>query len=122
MNRRRYILLRVCKNRPMGVFGNLPASDKENYGKLAKALSERSSPENQTEMYRKTVKIPEIGQRVLYTTYDTSISWRTGQYYSGYFIDAILDLEMRLKIQQSRPKVFIEAVKAAVELKAFDKA
>ena len=38
------------------------------------------------------------------------------------FIDAILDLQMRLKIQQSRPEVFNEAVKVAVELEAFARA
>ena len=37
-------------------------------------------------------------------------------------MDAIADSEMCLKIQQSRPKVFNEAVKVAVELEAFDKA
>ena len=40
----------------------------------------------------------------------------------GNFIDAISDAEMRLKIQQSRPKVLSEAIKVAVELEAFDKA
>ena len=40
----------------------------------------------------------------------------------GNFFDAISDPEMRLKIQPSRPKVFNEAVKVAVELEAFDKA
>lgn len=40
----------------------------------------------------------------------------------GNFIDAISDAEMRLKNQQSRPKVLNEAVKVAVELEAFDKA
>ena len=37
-------------------------------------------------------------------------------------IDAISDPEMCLKIQQSRPKMFNEAVKCVVELEAFDKA
>ena len=40
----------------------------------------------------------------------------------GNFIDSISDSDMRLKIQQTRPKVFNEAVKVAVELEAFDKA
>ena len=35
----------------------------------------------------------------------------------GNFTDAISDPEMRLKIQQRRPKVFSETVKVAVELK-----
>ena len=39
----------------------------------------------------------------------------------GIFIDSISDSEMRLKIQQTRPKVFNEAVKVAVELETFYK-
>ena len=40
----------------------------------------------------------------------------------GNFTDAISDTEMRLKIQQSRRKVFNEAMKVAVELEAFETA
>ena len=40
----------------------------------------------------------------------------------GYFIDSISDAEMRLKIQQTRPKDLNEAIKVAVELEAFDRA
>ena len=40
----------------------------------------------------------------------------------GYFIDSISDAEMRLKIQQTRPKDLNKAIKVAVELEAFDRA
>ena len=36
--------------------GNLPAGDRENFEKLVKALSERFSPESQTELYRAQLK------------------------------------------------------------------
>ena len=39
-----------------GVLGNLPAEDGNNFEKLIKALSERFSPESQTELYRPQLK------------------------------------------------------------------
>ena len=39
----------------------------------------------------------------------------------GYFLDSISDTDMRLKIQQTRPKDLNEAVKVAIELEAFDR-
>ena len=44
------------RGQAQGVLGNLPATDRENYEKLAKALSERFSPESQTELYRAQLK------------------------------------------------------------------
>ena len=101
---------------------------------LSKALSERFSPESQTELYRAQLKerqwkhgenIPEFGQRILRLTtlaYPGANASLIDTLAMGNFIDAISDPDMRLKIQQSRPKVFNEAVKVAVELEAFDKA
>ena len=40
----------------------------------------------------------------------------------GYFVDSISDAEMRLKIQQTRPKDLNEAIEVAVELEACDRA
>ena len=37
-------------------------------------------------------------------------------------MDSISDAEMRLKLQQTRPKDLNEAVKVAIELEAFDRA
>ena len=39
-----------------------------------------------------------------------------------YFIDSISDADMRSKTQQTRPKGFIEALKVAIELEAFNRA
>ena len=117
-----------------GVLGNLPAEDRNNFEKLIKALSERFSPESQTELYRAQLKerqwkhgenIPEFGQRILrHTTlaYPGANASLIDTLAMGNFIDSISDSEMRLKIQQTRPKVFNEAVKVAVELEAYGKA
>ena len=117
-----------------GVLGNLPAEDRNNFEKLIKALSERFSPESQTELYRAQLKerqwkhgenIPEFGQRILRLTtlaYPGANASLIDTLAMGNFIDSISDSDMRLKIQQTRPKVFNEAVKVAVELEAFDKA
>ena len=67
----------------------------------------------------------EFGQRILrlttlsYPKADPSLIKSLAM---GFFIDAISDAEMRLKIQQTRPKDLNEAVKVAVELEAFDRA
>ena len=69
--------------------------------------------------------IPEFGQRILRLTtlaYPDANASLINTLAMGNFVDSISDSEMGLKIQQTRPKVFNEAVKVAVELEAFDKA
>ena len=122
------------RGQAQGVLGNLPATDRENCEKLAKALSERFSPESQTELYRAQLKerewkhgdnVAEFAQRILRLTtlsYPRADTALVDSLAMGYFIDAISDAEMRLKIQQTRPKDLNEAIKVAIELEAFDRA
>ena len=129
-----YLAVRL-RGHAQGVLGNMPAEDRNNFEKLIKALSERFSPESQTELYRAQLKerqwkqhgenIPEFGQRILRLTtlaYPDANTSLIDTLAMGNFIDSISDSEMGLSIQQTRPKVFNEAVKVAVELEAFDKA
>ena len=114
--------------------GNLPAEDRNNFEKLSKALSERFSPESQTELYRAQLKerqwkhgenIPEFGQiilRLITLAYPGANASLIVTLAMGNFIDFISDSEMRLKIQQIQLQSFNEAVKVAVDLEAFDKA
>ena len=117
-----------------GVLGNLPVEDQKDFEALSKALSNRFSPESQTELYKAQLKerewkhgenVAEFGQRILrlttlsYPKADPSLIKSLAM---GFFVDAISDAEMRLKIQQTRPKDLNEAVKVAVELEAFDRA
>ena len=122
------------RGQAQGVCGNLPATDRENNEKLPKALSERFSPESQTELYRAQLKerewkhgdnVAEFAQQILRLT-TLSYPWAdtalVDSLAMGYFIDAIPDAEMRLKIKQSRQRDLNEAIKVAIELKAFDRA
>ena len=121
------------RGQALGVLGNLPTGDRENFKKLAKALCERFSPDSQTELYRAQLKerqwkrvenIPEFGRIIRFTTlaYPVANASLIDTLAMGNFIDTISDPEMRLKIQHSRPKVFNEAVKITMALEAFDKA
>ena len=117
-----------------GVLGNLPLEKQKDFEELSKALSERFSPESQTELYRAQLKerewkhgenVAEFGQRILRLTtlaYPKADPCLINSLAMGFFVDAISDSEMRLKIKQTRPKDLNEAVKVAVELEAFDRA
>ena len=117
-----------------GVLGNLPLEKQKDFEELSKALSERFSPESQTELYRAQLKerewkhgenVAEFGQRILRLTtlaYPKADPCLINSLAMGFFVDAISDSEMRLGIQQTRPKDLNEAVKVAVELEAFDRA
>ena len=117
-----------------GVLGNLPLEKQKDFEELSKALSERFSPESQTELYRAQLKerewkhgenVAEFGQRILRLTtlaYPKADPCLINSLAMGFFVDAIPDSEMRLKVQQTRPKDLNEAVKVAVELEAFDRA
>ena len=97
------------------------------------ALRERFSPKSQTKLYRAQLKerewkhgdnVAEFSLRILRLTssYSRADTTMVNSLEMGYFLDSISDAEMRLMIQQTRPKYLNEAVKAAIELKAFDRA
>ena len=114
------------------MLGNLPAKDQKDFEALSKALGERFSPESQTELYRAQLKerawkhgenLAEFGQRILRLTtlaYTRAEPNLINVLAMGFFVDSISDAEMRLKIQQTRPKDL--GVKVAIELEAFDRA
>ncbi|MCG8032936.1 MAG: DDE-type integrase/transposase/recombinase, partial [Candidatus Thiodiazotropha taylori] len=116
-----------------GVLGNLPVENQKDFEALSNALSERFSPESQTELYRAQLKerewkhgenVAEFGQRILRLTtlaYPRAEPNLVNVLAMGFFVDSISDAEMRLKIQQTRPKDLNEAVKVAIELEAFDR-
>ena len=117
-----------------GVLVNLPTKDQKDFETLCNTLGERFSPESQTELYRAQLKerewkhgenLGEFSQRILRLTtlaYPRADPTLINVLAMGFFIDSISDAEMRLKIQQTRPKDLNEAVKVAVELEAFDRA
>ena len=86
----------------------MPAGARQDFGKLVKALTERFSPETQTEQYRTQLKErqwkhdedgPEFGQKILKRTklaYPGVNASLFDSFAIGNFIDAILDPEMHI--------------------------
>ncbi|KAK3104661.1 hypothetical protein FSP39_007335 [Pinctada imbricata] len=116
------------------VLGNLPVESRKNYKELCTALEDRFCPSNQMDLYRAQLKerrqkasesIPELGQdirRLTNLAYAKAPSDVQETLAKEYFIDALHNADMRLKIKQSRPKNLNEAVCLAVELDAFNNA
>lgn len=72
-----------------------------------------------------TETLPELGEsirRLTHLTYPTSPRDVTKMIAKNQFIDALSDFDMRLRIQQSRPKSLNDAVRLAVEIEAFCRA
>lgn len=122
------------RGQAQGVLGNLPEGDKCNYRLLCKALEERFSPTNQTELYRAQLRerrqkasdsLPELGQdirRLTNLAYPTAPVEVKETLSKEQFIDALRDRDMRLRVRQARPIDLNDAVRHAVELDAFQAA
>lgn len=69
-----------------------------------------------------TDTLPELGEsirRLTHLAYPTEQSDVSEMIAKNHFIDALFDFDMRLRIQQSRPKSLNDAVRLAVKIKAF---
>ena len=99
----------------------------------SEALEARFAPFNQTELYRAMLRerrrkpsetLPELGEsikRLTHLAYPTASREITETFSKDQFVDAIDDFDIRLRVQQSRPKTLNEAVALAVEIEAFTK-
>lgn len=113
------------------MLGNLAETLQMNFRALSKALEERFSPANQTELYRAQLRerrqkdsetIPQLGQDVRRLTrlaYPTAPADVCETLAKEYFIDALKSADMRLRVKQSRPQDLNDAIRHAVELDAF---
>ncbi|CAC5379682.1 unnamed protein product [Mytilus coruscus] len=116
------------------VLGDLPSERRQKFSDLVSAFEERFEPSSQTELYRVRFKerrqkasesLSELGQSIrrlsnlAYPTAPLEVRETLGK---EQLIDALIDLEMRLRIKQSRPKGLNDAVRLAVELEAYNKA
>ena len=93
------------RGQAQGVLGNLPEGDKCNYRLLCKALEERFSPTNQTELYRAQLRerrqkasdsLPELGQdirRLTNLAYPTAPVEVKETLSKEQFIDALREIE-----------------------------
>ena len=116
------------------VLGNLPQIQRQNYDLLVQALTQRFAPSNQTELHKVQLKARSRRRDESLTELGQSIRRLTGLAYpdahqelveilaKDHFIDALQESEMRLRVQQARPKTLNEAVHAAVELETFQRA
>ena len=121
------------RGQAQGVFGNL-GSGKPSYKDLVTALEERFAPPNQTELYRVQLQercqkasesMAELGQEIRRLTnlaYPKAPSDVRETLAKEQFVDALVNSEMRLKIEQARPVDLNDAVRHAVELEAFYRA
>ncbi|XP_060590432.1 uncharacterized protein LOC132745500 [Ruditapes philippinarum] len=121
------------RGQALGVFGNLTTKT-HNYEELVRALEDRFSPRNQTELYRvqlrdrhqkATESMSELGQdvrRLANLAYPHAPIDVRDTLAKEQFIDALVNSDMRLKIKQARPIDLNDAVRHAVELEAFYRA
>ena len=115
------------------VLGDLAGGVPKKYGELITALNERFSPPNQMELQRAQLRerrkkatdsLPELGQSIRCLT---NLAYPTAPYdvretlSKEYFIDALIDSDILLKIKQSRLATLNDAICQAVELEAFVK-
>ena len=116
------------------VLGNMKSGTACTYMELCDALESRFAPANQTELYRAMLRekrqkaaetLPELGEsirRLAHLAYPTAPREVTEMIAKDQFVDALIDFDMRLRIQQSRPKSLNEAIRLAVEIEAFSRA
>lgn len=116
------------------VLGNIKTGTVYTYEDLCETLEARFAPVNQTELYRAMLRekrqkatetLTELGEsirRLTHLAYPTAPRDVTEMIAKDQFIDALSDFDMRLRIQQSRPKSLNDAVRLAVEIEAFCRA
>lgn len=117
-----------------GVLADLESEKRRSYEELERALSHRFGSKNRTENFRVQLKnlvrkrdqtLPELGQfikRLSRKAYPSAPSDLMETLCRDHFIDALTVSNIRLRIQQARPKNIDEATKLAVELDAFHQA
>ena len=122
------------RGQALGILGNQPRDDGQNYTRLVQSLQDRFAPSNRTELYRSQLRerrqkasesLPEMGQdvrRLIKLAYPTASCDLKEILATEQFLDGLYDSEMRLKIKQARPSSLNDAIQRAVELEAFNRA
>lgn len=97
-------------------------------------MEERFAPPNKTELYRVQLKerrkrasesLPELGQairRLVNKAYATAPAEVKETFSMEYFLDALVDSEMRIRIKQAMPSNLNQTICLAVEQEALYKA
>ncbi|KAL3891140.1 hypothetical protein ACJMK2_003403 [Sinanodonta woodiana] len=87
------------------------------------SLERKFAPKKQTEIYR--VQLKKLGQairRLASQAYPKAPEELLETLSKEQFINSLTDSELRLRIQQARPKSLDEAIQVGVELEAFNRA
>ncbi|CAC5390253.1 unnamed protein product [Mytilus coruscus] len=120
-------LATALRGQAQGVFSDLPTEKRMDYTTLIKALQERFSPPNQTELYRVQLKerrqkasesLLELGQairRLVNKAYPNAPSDVKDTLAREQFLDSLVDLEMRIRIKQFRPENLNQTICLATE-------
>ncbi|CAC5373136.1 unnamed protein product [Mytilus coruscus] len=131
---KRLYLAVALRGKAQGILGDLPIDKQQNYKALVNALEQRFAPPNQTELYRVQLterrqkaseSLPELGQsirRLINQAYPTVPEDVRDTLAKQYFIEALVDSEMRIRIKQSRPHGLNDALRVAVELETYNRA
>ena len=121
------------RGQAQSILGDLAGGVPKKYNELITALNERFSPPNQMELHRAQLRerkqrasesLPELGQSIKRLTnlaYHTAPLDVREKLAKEYFIDALTDSDIRLRIKQARPATLNDAIRHAVELEAFVK-
>ena len=121
------------RGQAQSILGDLAGGVPKKYNELITALNERFSPPNQMELHRAQLRerkqrasdsLPELGQSIKRLTnlaYPTAPLDVREKLAKEYFIDALTDSDIRLRIKQARPATLNDAIRHAVELEAFVK-
>lgn len=134
MHQKSLYLAASLRGQAQTVLGNMRPGSNRTYLELCDALESRFAPANQTELYRAMLRekrqkpnecLPELGEsirRLAHLAYPTAPREVTEMIAKDQFVDALADFDMRLRIQQSRPKSLNDAIRFAVEIEAFCRA
>lgn len=116
------------KGQARAILNELSPSERRDYDKLVKALSNRFGTTNRAEMYRARLQsktrnrdesIPELAQTIRKLTrqaYPNASSNLLDVLALDHFVDALTDPDMRFRLREARPKSISEAEIIAVRI------
>ena len=115
----------------VGILGELTPSDRRDFNTLVKALNTRFGSAERSELFRARLKVMKKGKDENLSQLAQSVKKLTRQAYPDadqsmlnilsldYFIDALPDPDMRLRIRESKPSSITEAETLAIRLETY---
>lgn len=112
----------------LSVLSELPPTERRNYSLLVEILRNRYGSENRAEVFRSQLQIRVENKNETMTELAQSVSKLTRKAYPGappylidtlaldHFIDAIPDVDMKLRLREARPRDLNAAKSLAVRL------